>query len=68
MYKIGDVYEKNEVYFIITEIVDGELSYSIPLSRWILANYIGLTEDALNIFKESIQKHETNKFLKAMKY
>lgn len=53
---IGDIYEKNEVYFIVVELTHGQVTKSMPLSRWILKNYIGSTQDALNVFEEMIKK------------
>lgn len=47
MYDIGDIYEKDGVYFVVTKLINNNLSKSIPLSRYILLNYIGLTENAL---------------------
>jgi hypothetical protein len=52
MYKVGDVFFKNEVYYIITEIENNTISKSMPLSRWILQNFIGSTIDALNIMQD----------------
>jgi hypothetical protein len=57
--KIGDIYFRNGVYFIVTELINGRLSDSIPLSRYILQNYIGSTQEALNIFQEKISKVKT---------
>lgn len=61
MYDIGDIYEKDGVYFVVTKLINNNLSKSIPLSRYILLNYIGLTENALKIFEEKVLQYKYNK-------
>jgi hypothetical protein len=63
MNKIGDIFDKDGVYFIITEITNGVMIHSIPLSRYILKNYIGKTEDALKIFQDETFNYEQQKLL-----
>lgn len=53
--KLNEIYEENGVYFIVTKLINGLVSQSIPLSRWILKNYVGSTQDALNVFEEMIR-------------
>jgi len=56
MYKLGDIYEENEVYYIILEIsnigMGPYISRTMPLSRWILLNMIGTIQDAVIIFEK----------------
>lgn len=63
LYKVGDIYKEEGIYFIVTELINNQLSESMPLSRWILLNYIGSTQDALEIFKEKIFNYNTTELL-----
>jgi hypothetical protein len=62
MRKLFDVYCKDDVYYIVTEVVQfplGDIKYeSIPLSRWILSSYIGSVEGARNMFESLVRKCE----------
>jgi hypothetical protein len=49
--KLNDIYEENGIYFIVVELKNGNVSKAIPLSRWVLKNYIGSTQDALNVYE-----------------
>ena len=55
--KLGDVYLlEDRVYYKVIETNSDGTSKSIPLSRWILCNYKGDTEKALEIFKDMASK------------
>jgi hypothetical protein len=66
MKRVGDIYDKDGVYFIIigiTKTIDGITSEAIPLSRYILSNYTGTTKDALNAYADLILEYEEQKSL-----
>jgi hypothetical protein len=58
MYELYDVYLKDGVYYVVTEFTQtrfDRIYKSIPLSRWILHNHIGSTEDARNLLESMMR-------------
>jgi len=62
--KVQDIYEKDGVYYQVTEVTTTSMSEGpfiskmVPLSRWILFNYTGTIEQAQVIFEKMIQNYK----------